>query len=220
MDDERALPSSIAAAVDHELVIKKSRFLAHLEPVASLEQADAAVARVRKLHWDARHHCVALIVGSDADRQRSSDDGEPAGTAGVPMLEVLRRRDLTDLVAVVTRYFGGVLLGAGGLARAYSGAVAAALDAAELVRRVELVEARLDVPHADAGRLESALRDWADAHDAVFEDPSYADRVQFGLLVPPARRDQLTADLAALSAGAIVPAFAGRRVVSRRALIG
>ena len=217
MDAQRLLPSTIAGAVDHETVIKKSRFLAHLEPVASLEQADEVIARVRKRHWDARHHCVALIVGPDADWQRSSDDGEPSGTAGVPMLEVLRRRDVTDLVAVVTRYFGGVLLGAGGLVRAYSGAVSAALDAAEIVRRAELVEAFVDVPHAQAGRLENALREWAEANDAVFCEPAYSGRVRFGLLVPPGRLDRLTADLAALSAGELAPVFAGRRVVSRLA---
>ncbi len=88
-------------------------------PVPSVAAADAVVARVRKEHWDARHHCVALVVGPHADQQRSTDDGEPSGTAGIPMLEVLRHRHVTDVVAVVTRYFGGVLLGAGGLVRAY-----------------------------------------------------------------------------------------------------
>jgi len=113
-------PSTIAGPVEHELVVKKSRFLALVRPVADVPEADAVVAAVRKKHWDARHHCVALVVGPHAEQQRSTDDGEPSGTAGVPMLEVLRRRDLTDLVVVVTRYFGGVLLGAGGLVRAYS----------------------------------------------------------------------------------------------------
>src|SRR5690606_25870260 len=109
-----------------------------------------------------RHHCVAVVLGVHADTQRSSDDGEPSGTAGVPMLEVLRHRRTTDVLAVVTRYFGGVLLGAGGLVRAYSGAVTAALDDAErrglVIGRRHLVEVTLDAPHAEAGRLEHLLR--------------------------------------------------------------
>ncbi|MEL7975020.1 YigZ family protein [Isoptericola sp. F-RaC21] len=211
------LPGTLAAAVDHELVVKKSRFLAHLAPARSIEEADAVVARLRKEHWDARHHCTALVVGTHADQQRSSDDGEPSGTAGVPMLEVLRRRGLTDVVAVVTRYFGGVLLGAGGLVRAYSGAVAEALDAAAaqgaLRRRELLTEVTVDVPHADAGRVDHLLRDWATTHDAVLEEPSYGAVARLALLVPPAALPRLREDLAAASGGALVPVAGADRVV-------
>ncbi|MCR1984421.1 YigZ family protein, partial [Cellulosimicrobium cellulans] len=164
---------TIAGPVDHELVVKKSRFLAHLSPVPSVAAADAVVARVRKEHWDARHHCVALVVGPHADQQRSTDDGEPSGTAGIPMLEVLRHRHVTDVVAVVTRYFGGVLLGAGGLVRAYSSAVSEALDLARPVRRAVLTAVHVDVPHADAGRLHGVLRDWCDRHDGTLEGVDY-----------------------------------------------
>ncbi len=97
------LPSTIAAPVEHELVIKKSRFLTLLHPVASVAEAESVIASVRKEHWDARHHCTALVVGTHADQQRSSDDGEPSGTAGIPMLEVLRHRHVTDLAAVLRR---------------------------------------------------------------------------------------------------------------------
>ncbi|MFE6970208.1 IMPACT family protein [Isoptericola sp. NPDC057653] len=211
------LPGTLAAPVDHELVIKRSRFLAHLAPARSVEEADAVVARVRKELWDARHHCVALVVGTRADQQRSSDDGEPSGTAGVPMLEVLRRRQVTDVVAVVTRYFGGVLLGAGGLVRAYSGAVAEALDVAAsdglLRRREVLTEVTVDVPHADAGRVDHLLRDWASTHDAVLEEPTYAAVARLALLVPPAALPRLRDDLAAASAGALVPVTGADRVV-------
>jgi len=211
------LPGTLAAPVDHELVVKKSRFLAHLSPVKTVEEADAVVARLRKEHWDARHHCVALVVGTHADQQRSSDDGEPSGTAGVPMLEVLRRREITDVVAVVTRYFGGVLLGAGGLVRAYSGAVAEALDAAAadgvLRRREVLTEVTVDVPHADAGRVDHLLRDWAQAHGAVLEEPTYAAVARLALLVPPAALPRLRDDLAAASAGTLTPVPGANRVV-------
>src|SRR5690606_38737968 len=153
-------PATIAAAVDHELVIKKSRFIAHVAPAASPEAADAIIAEVRRRAWDARHNCSAQVTGVLGDRARSSDDGEPSGTAGMPMLEVLRRRGLTDVVAVVTRYFGGVKLGAGGLVRAYSSAVSEALDRAAIVDRMALARATVAVPHADAGRLDNLLRDW------------------------------------------------------------
>ena len=209
----RGLPSTIALPVDRELVVKRSRFLAHLSPVASVAEADAVVARVRKEHWDARHHCVALVVGPHADQQRSTDDGEPSGTAGVPMLEVLRHREVTDVVAVVTRYFGGVLLGAGGLVRAYSTAVGDALDAARVVRRAVRTVVTVDVPHAQAGRLHGVLQDWAGAHDAVLAGVEYVDVARFSLLVDPADLDRFDADLAAASAGALTARRGEERVV-------
>lgn len=147
----RSYPATIATAVEHEIVIRKSRFLTRIEPVASVEQAEAVIAGIRKRAWDANHNCTAMVTGLLGDQARSSDDGEPSGTAGIPMLEVLRRRDLTDVVAVVTRYFGGVKLGAGGLVRAYSSAVSEALDLASLVRRAVLRQVTLEVPHAEAG---------------------------------------------------------------------
>ncbi len=207
------LPSTIAGRVVHEIVIKKSRFIATLVPVRSIGEADVEIAALRKQYWDARHNCTALIVGTNAEQQRSSDDGEPSGTAGVPMLEVLRHRDLTDLVAVVTRYFGGVLLGAGGLVRAYSGVVAEALDRARLVRRGLLTEVTVDVPHADAGRLDNWLRDWATGHDSVWEAPSWTAVARFQLFVPPIALPALADDLAAFTAGAVVPVAGASRVV-------
>ncbi|KZM76658.1 YigZ family protein [Cellulosimicrobium sp. I38E] len=204
---------TIAGPVDCELVVKKSRFLTHLSPVASVADADAVIARVRKEHWDARHHCVALVVGAHADQQRSTDDGEPSGTAGVPMLEVLRHRQVTDVVAVVTRYFGGVLLGAGGLVRAYSSAVSEALDVARPVRRAVLTEVRVDVPHADAGRLHGVLRDWAAQHDGSLDAVAYGAEAEFTVLVPPAELARFDADLAAATSGSLTALRGTDRVV-------
>lgn len=198
-----ALPATLAAPVEHRLEIKRSVFLARLEPVSSLEQADAVVARVRKDHWEARHHCTALVVGPHAERQRSSDDGEPAGTAGAPMLEVLRHRDVTDVVAVVTRWFGGVLLGAGGLVRAYGSAVAGALDAAAWVDRVELTEVTVDVPHAEAGRVLAYLHQWAANHRAVLDEPRFGAVASCTVAVVPELVATLQADVAALTGGAV-----------------
>jgi uncharacterized YigZ family protein len=131
----------------------------------SEDDARALVAGLRREFHDARHHCSAFVLGPDRDVQRSSDDGEPSGTAGIPMLEALLRRetapgvtDLSDVSAVVVRYFGGILLGAGGLVRAYSESVSAALELAPLVRRSRLRICAVRVPHAAAGRLENDLR--------------------------------------------------------------
>ncbi len=209
----RSYPATIAAAVEHELVIKKSRFLAHVAPVASVEEADAVIAGIRRRFWDARHNCSAMVTGLLGDQARSSDDGEPSGTAGIPMLEVLRRRELTDVVAVVTRYFGGVKLGAGGLVRAYSSAVSEALDLAVLLRRAALTQVTLDVPHADAGRFDNLLRDWAAHHGATLGEPRYGAVATLELWAPAESLPALADEVAAASGGSVVPLTGVERIV-------
>ena len=133
---------TVARDAEAEIEVKRSRFLCTLARVADEDAARAVVDRLRKRHWDAGHHCSAFVIGARGEVQRSSDDGEPAGTAGAPMLEVLRGHEVTDVVAVVTRWFGGTLLGAGGLVRAYGDAVRAGLEASGTLRR-ELVREHL-----------------------------------------------------------------------------
>lgn len=166
-ESRTAAYTSLAAGPDfrHEIDIKRSRFITVLRRADSEDDARALVAGLRREFHDARHHCSAFVLGPDRDVQRSSDDGEPSGTAGIPMLEALLRRetapgvtDLSDVSAVVVRYFGGILLGAGGLVRAYSESVSAALELAPLVRRRRLRICAVRVPHAAAGRLENDLR--------------------------------------------------------------
>ncbi|MFD9126682.1 YigZ family protein [Kitasatospora sp. NPDC059571] len=149
---------TVRASGSHEIEIRKSRFICRLARAADEEEAQAFIAAVRKERWDARHNCTAFIVGEDQRRERSSDDGEPSGTAGVPMLEVLRRRGVTDTVAVVTRYFGGIKLGAGGLVRAYGSAVSEALDEVGLLERRPVALFSVSADHVRAGRLENDLR--------------------------------------------------------------
>ncbi|WP_111467190.1 YigZ family protein [Microbacterium suaedae] len=206
-------PATIAARVDHEIEIKRSRFICHLAPVGSVGDADAFIAQIRKEFWDARHNCVAMVTGTTGDQARSSDDGEPSGTAGVPMLEVLRQRGMTDIVAVVTRYFGGVKLGAGGLVRAYGSAVSETLDRARIVHRRALTRAEIEVPHADAGRYDNLLREWASQHDAVFGDVAYAEAASFEVWAPAAELEALGSDVAAWSSGALSPVTGETRVV-------
>lgn len=141
-----------------ETEVKRSRFLCRVERVTTEEQARAVVEEERKRRWDARHHCSAFVLGPDGDVQRSNDDGEPSGTAGGPMLQVLLGRGLSDVVTVVTRYFGGVLLGAGGLVRAYSDAVRAGVEEAGLLERRLLRLFDVTVAHAIVGRLENDVR--------------------------------------------------------------
>ena len=204
-----AYPATIAAAVDHESVIKKSRFLAQVAPVRSAEDAERVIAEARRRWWDARHHCTAQVTGLRGDRARSSDDGEPSGTAGMPMLEVLRRRGLTDVVVVVSRYFGGVKLGAGGLVRAYSSAASEALDLAALVDRMPLAQVAVAVDHADAGRFDNLLREWAERHTAVFGETAYASEATFELWVPAHALTALASDISAASAGSVAAQITG-----------
>lgn len=166
--------TTLAAGPDfrHELTIKRSRFITVLRRVEDEAAARELVAGLRREFHDARHHCSAFVIGPDRSVQRSNDDGEPSGTAGAPMLEALVKRetraasgaavggaaDLSDVCAVVVRYFGGILLGAGGLVRAYSESVSSAVDATALVRRERLRLFTVAVPHAQAGRLENDLR--------------------------------------------------------------
>lgn len=149
---------TLRSAGERTTEIKRSRFVCALAPVREEDGAKEFLREQRKKHPDARHHCSAWVLGDDRSTQRSGDDGEPGGTAGPPMLQALHRNEVTNAVAVVSRYFGGVLLGAGGLVRAYGGAVSAALEQVGTVplRAVRVVSTTVD--HGLAGKLENALR--------------------------------------------------------------
>ena len=199
--------TTLSGPAEAEVEAKRSRFLAHLAPAADEEAARAVIEAARRAHHDARHHCSAFVLGPDRRTERSNDDGEPAGTAGSPMLDVLRGSGLTDVVAVVTRWFGGTLLGAGGLVRAYSDAVTSAADAAEVVRyrRVDVVE--LEVDYAIAGRVEASLRD----RGVQVADVRHGAAATLVLAVPPADRVAVASGIAELTAGQGRPTQAGTR---------
>ena len=190
--------TALAAGPDfrHEIEIKRSRFITVLRRADTEEAARDLVAGLRREFHDARHHCSAFVVGPDRDVQRSNDDGEPSGTAGLPMLEAILKRetvpgvaDLSDVSAVVVRYFGGILLGAGGLVRAYSESVSAALEQAPLVRRRRLRICAAPVPHSAAGRLENDLR----AAGFVMAETSYGAQETVLRLAVPDDRAELAA---------------------------
>lgn len=188
---------TVAGTGVHEIEIRRSRFLCALAPVSSEEVAREVIAARRKAEPAARHHCHAFVLGTEGRAERSSDDGEPAGTAGTPMLEVLRRRELTDTVAVVTRYFGGVLLGAGGLIRAYGQAVSEAVDAIGVreYRRLRLVE--VVVGYDRAGRLENDLR----SSPYLLHATRFEELAHFDVGLAPGQADGFHAWLADLTGG-------------------
>lgn len=137
-----------------EIEEKKSRFIATIEPATSEEEASAFIARMKKQYWDARHNCSAFVVGDDGQLMRSSDDGEPSGTAGRPMLEVLKGEKVTNVAVVVTRYFGGTLLGTGGLIRAYQGAVKEALKNCIILRKISGSYLIIKSDYTDYGKIQ------------------------------------------------------------------
>jgi uncharacterized YigZ family protein len=184
----------------HETEINRSRFLCALAPATTERAAQEFIARVRTEHPAGSHHCFAYVIGADASVQRASDDGEPGGTAGTPMLQMLLRREVRYVVAVVTRYYGGVKLGAGGLIRAYGGAVGEALDAVGTVTRRRFRLATVTVGHQRAGRLENDLR----ATGRAVRGVRYAEAVTIEIGLPDADLDAFRAWLADTTAGTAV----------------
>jgi len=171
--------------------------------------ARGVIEQVRKEHWDARHHCSAFVIGPARDIERAHDDGEPPGTGGAPMLEVLRGRRVTDVVAVVTRWFGGTMLGTGGLARAYGDAVRAAVESTTLVERVEQELCEVTVDLAAAGRLEHELR----SRGTKVLRIDYTDVATLELAVPLMALPVATEIVAELTEGGAELARRGRRWV-------
>lgn len=163
-----------------ELTEKKSRFIATVAPIASEEEALRFIEKVKKQYWDARHNCTAFTLGSRHQLTRCSDDGEPAGTAGRPMLDVLLGEDIHDTAVVVTRYFGGTLLGTGGLVRAYSGAVQEGLKNAVILERRSGVRLEIGSDYGDIGKIQYLLGQ----RQIPLLQSSYTDRVTLEALVP------------------------------------
>ncbi len=163
-----------------EIVEKKSRFIATVRPVKSEEEAVAFIGEMKKKYWDARHNCSAFVIGSRQEMTRCSDDGEPAQTAGRPMLDVLLREGITDVAVVVTRYFGGVLLGTGGLVRAYQAATQAGLAASKII---EKRQGKKLVIHTDYNGLGKLQYFFGQQKTAVL-NTEYAADVVLTILVP------------------------------------
>ena len=172
---------SIEAPLIHEIEIKKSRFLTYLIPIESEADFQEELAAIRKEHYKATHHCQAFILGDDSMIQRMSDDGEPAGTAGVPMLEVLKQENLTYVMAVVVRYFGGVKLGSGGLIRAYSNAVSEALKEATIIKNINQMMVNVELRY---DQMDSFTYYMSQTELPItLKDTVYTDTVTFNLAI-------------------------------------
>ena len=163
----------------HEVIIDKSRFICHVRRVTSIEEANKYIDEIKKEHAKANHNCVAYQIGPQNEIQRAFDDGEPTGTAGIPMLDVLRRQDIRNCLIVVTRYFGGIKLGAGGLIRAYGNVTSAGIKAVGLVRRFKLQRLHLSCDYPLFDRLQSKIKN----KGGVIHDVQYSDRIKMEVLV-------------------------------------
>lgn len=162
-----------------EIVEKKSRFIGEVYPVVSEEEAAEILEKVKKQYWDARHHCWAYVIGEVQTTERFSDDGEPGGTAGKPILEVLRGAEVANTMIVVTRYFGGTLLGTGGLVRAYAKASKEALAASMIITRISGAKLKIMTDYAGIGKIQYILGQ----RKIPTLDSVYTDKVEMSVLV-------------------------------------
>ncbi|GEK89613.1 uncharacterized protein, YigZ family [Alkalibacterium putridalgicola] len=169
----------------HELIIKKSRFICTLRRTESEDEAQAFIEEMKKEHWKANHNCSAYLIGENNHIQRASDDGEPSGTAGVPMLEVLKKRRLQNVTAVVTRYFGGTKLGAGGLIRAYGQVTSEALNHIGIVEKQLQQFVAVTVSYPVSGKLQNRLEESA----YTIHSTDYTAEVTFHCLIPADKTD-------------------------------
>lgn len=196
------MPFTLSTPAHHELVIKKSRFIACIEPIAGREEAQARVAQLKAEHPDAAHVCWALLAGGQS---AANDDGEPGGTAGRPMLDVLRHQDLQGVMASVVRYFGGVKLGAGGLVRAYTDAVAQALLTADKIPLIQQAQLACSVPYA----LEGLVRREVELAQAQLQEVSHGSVVTLHFALPESQASALQARLSESGRGQLVWLDAG-----------
>ncbi|GGK33357.1 YigZ family protein [Caldalkalibacillus thermarum] len=182
---------------EQEIVIEKSRFIAYVNRAESEEEAVQFIGQIKKMHWQATHNCSAYIIGEHHEHQKANDDGEPSGTAGRPMLEVLKKIGLHDTVVVVTRYFGGIKLGAGGLIRAYGQATKEGIKAAGVIRRLLHRKLRVTVDYTWLGKVQNEVQN----RGLKLDDIQYLDQVTLTLLIPKGNEDKAAQWLTNLTNG-------------------
>jgi uncharacterized YigZ family protein len=180
-----------------EVVEKKSRFIATVAAVSSKEEAEAFIASCKKKYWDARHNCSAYIIADTVDILHSSDDGEPSGTAGKPMLDVLLNEGIKNVCVVVTRYFGGTLLGTGGLVRAYQAAVKEGIANSILIEKQKGIKAEITVDYNDAGKLQYLF---ASSNVEILES-TYEQQIGMKILIPLEQQSSVTEKMVDITNG-------------------
>ena len=184
-----------------EIVVKKSRFIAHVAPAETEEAAMAFIEGIRKKYWDARHNCHAFCVGLSPEMSRCSDDGDPAQTAGKPMLDVLTGQGLKNTVCVVTRYFGGTLLGTGGLVRAYSAAVSEGLAASVIIEKKRCRQFLVATDYTLIGKLQYL----AAQMELMIMDTDYTDAVEMTILVDEEKVPAFLKKVTEIGSGKVLP---------------
>ncbi|CAH0132801.1 IMPACT family member YigZ [Peribacillus simplex] len=188
---------TVAGRGEHEIVIEKSRFISHIARVETEDAAQAFIQEIKKKHKDATHNCSAYMIGEQNQIQKALDDGEPSGTAGVPILEVLKKKELKDTAVVVTRYFGGIKLGAGGLIRAYSKATSEGINTTGVVIRKLMRVISTTVDYTWLGKLENELR------SSIYQikEIQYLDQVNILVYVEETQKETYTAWITELTNG-------------------
>ncbi|MFE4705100.1 MULTISPECIES: YigZ family protein [Bacillaceae] len=188
---------TVAGRGEHEIVIEKSRFISHIARVETEDAAQAFIQEIKKKHKDATHNCSAYMIGEQNQIQKALDDGEPSGTAGVPILEVLKKKELKDTAVVVTRYFGGIKLGAGGLIRAYSKATSEGINTTGVVVRKLMRVISTTVDYTWLGKLENELR------SSIYQikEIQYLDQVNILVYVEETQKETYTAWITELTNG-------------------
>lgn len=174
---------TVEKAASAEFIEKKSRFISHVMPVSKESEALEFISSIKSEFWDATHNVYAYVL-RDNNIQRYSDDGEPSGTAGIPTLDVIRKENLTDVCIVTTRYFGGTLLGAGGLVRAYTKSAKLGIDSAKVIKRIYCFEYKITIDYPLMGKVQNAAMELG----AIAGDISYTDNVVLTYLVPHTTR--------------------------------
>lgn len=174
-----------------EIVEKKSRFIATAAPVRSEEEALQVIEQIRKKYWDARHNCFAYVIGERGELERFSDDGEPGGTAGKPILEVIKGEELRNTLIIVTRYFGGTLLGTGGLVRAYSAAAKAGIASSVIITRIPGIKLHITTEYTGLGKIQYILGQ----RGITTLDSVYTDKVELEVLTAEAEAEAVKAEL-------------------------
>lgn len=180
-----------------EIVEKKSRFIATVRPVSSEEEAVAFINEMKKKYWDARHNCSAFVIGDRQEMSRCSDDGEPAQTAGRPMLDVLLREEIHNVAVVVTRYFGGVLLGTGGLVRAYQKATQEGLAASTIIDKKKGRKLTIDTDYTGLGKLQYLVAQ----NDLTTIDTLYTEKVTLILMIPSELQEKIEKEITEATSG-------------------
>jgi len=191
---------TVAGYGETEIEINRSRFIGYVQRAESEEQAQAFIASIKKKHWDATHNCSAYLIGEHDHIQKADDDGEPSGTAGKPILEVLKKSKVKDTVVVVTRYFGGIKLGAGGLIRAYGKGASEALKAGKLVERILHEAYHFEIDYTFLGKIENELRA---KENYIIDEITYMESVVVTVLVESGQEGPLLEWMTDLTSGQV-----------------